>query len=124
MFICRKCNSSDMYMEKKNTNTGLYCKHCGAWQKWLSKDEIRVAELNNVPKFKPEPPKKNIEDYNSLFQDNDNPFKIDETSSFSNIEENEIIAEESQDESEEMVNLSIPKRLAEELLECLKNQIS
>jgi len=44
---CRKCGSVDMTSQKQGTNTGLYCNDCGAWQKWLSKDEIRLIEFQN-----------------------------------------------------------------------------
>ena len=29
---------------KKGNNTGLYCDDCGAWVKWLGKDELRAFE--------------------------------------------------------------------------------
>lgn len=39
---CRKCNGSAFFMKQHNNNTGLYCGDCGAWQKWLNKDEINA----------------------------------------------------------------------------------
>lgn len=44
--ICSKCGGKDFFMKSKvNSNqTGLYCKNCGRWIKWLSKDEVRVFE--------------------------------------------------------------------------------
>lgn len=39
---CRKCNRSAFFMKPHNNNTGLYCGDCGAWQKWLNKDEINA----------------------------------------------------------------------------------
>lgn len=30
--------------EAKGNNTGLYCDDCGAWIKWLGKDELRAFE--------------------------------------------------------------------------------
>ena len=39
---CRKCNGSAFFMKPHNNNTGLYCGDCGAWQKWLNKDEINA----------------------------------------------------------------------------------
>lgn len=44
---CRKCNSSQFYIEESRNNVGLYCKKCGAWQKWLNKDEVRLFNRNS-----------------------------------------------------------------------------
>ena len=41
---CRKCGSTSLYTEVKGNNTGLYCDDCGAWQRWLGKDELRAFE--------------------------------------------------------------------------------
>jgi DNA-directed RNA polymerase subunit M/transcription elongation factor TFIIS len=41
---CKKCNSFDLFTEVKGNNTGLYCSKCGAWQQWMSKDDIRSFE--------------------------------------------------------------------------------
>lgn len=41
---CNKCGSTSLHTEVKGNNTGLYCDDCGAWIKWLSKDEIRAFE--------------------------------------------------------------------------------
>lgn len=48
-----KCGCEDFYIEKHGNNTGLYCKSCGKWQKWLNKDEVRLyghqsKEYNNT----------------------------------------------------------------------------
>lgn len=42
MFNCKKCGSISLYTEVKGNSTGLYCKDCGAWIKWLNKEEIRA----------------------------------------------------------------------------------
>lgn len=39
--VC-KCGSTIFFIEEKGNNTGLYCSACGKWQKWLTKDEIRL----------------------------------------------------------------------------------
>ena len=39
---CRKCGSTSLHTEVKGNNTGLYCDDCGAWQRWLGKDELRA----------------------------------------------------------------------------------
>ena len=41
---CKKCGSTSLHTEVKSNNTGLYCDDCGAWQRWLGKDELRAFE--------------------------------------------------------------------------------
>ncbi|MBU5331766.1 hypothetical protein KQI61_06115 [Anaerocolumna aminovalerica] len=41
---CKKCGSLELHTEVKGSNTGLYCSDCGAWIKWLCKDELRAFE--------------------------------------------------------------------------------
>ena len=41
---CKKCGSISLHTEVKGNNTGLYCDDCGAWQRWLGKDELRAFE--------------------------------------------------------------------------------
>ena len=41
---CKKCGSIDLHTEVKGNNTGLYCNDCGAWVKWIGKDELRAFE--------------------------------------------------------------------------------
>lgn len=41
---CKKCGSISLHTEVKGNNTGLYCDDCGAWIKWLGKDELRAFE--------------------------------------------------------------------------------
>lgn len=41
---CKKCGSISLHTETKGNNTGLYCNDCGAWIKWLSKDELRAFQ--------------------------------------------------------------------------------
>lgn len=54
---CKKCGSTSLHTEVKGNNTGLYCDDCGAWQTWLSKDELRVfnhalqESMNNHANF-------------------------------------------------------------------------
>ena len=43
---CKKCGSISLHTEIKGNNTGLYCDDCGAWIKWLSKDELRAFEYS------------------------------------------------------------------------------
>lgn len=44
---CKKCGSTLLHTEVKGNNTGLYCDDCGAFQKWLGKDELRAFEHAN-----------------------------------------------------------------------------
>lgn len=39
---CKKCGSISLHTEVKGNSTGLYCDDCGAFQKWLGKDELRA----------------------------------------------------------------------------------
>lgn len=41
---CKKCGSTTLYTELKGNNVGLYCGDCGAWIKWLNKEELRAFE--------------------------------------------------------------------------------
>ncbi len=41
---CKKCGSISLHTEAKGNNTGLYCDDCGAWVKWLGKDELKAFE--------------------------------------------------------------------------------
>ena len=41
---CKKCGSISLHTETKGSATGLYCNDCGAWVKWLGKDEKRAFE--------------------------------------------------------------------------------
>lgn len=41
---CKKCGSISLHTEVKGNNTGLYCDDCGAFQKWLGKDELKAFE--------------------------------------------------------------------------------
>lgn len=47
---CNKCGSIDLYIKEKGNQTGLYCSDCGAWAKWLSKDEKRVFKYSKENK--------------------------------------------------------------------------
>ena len=41
---CKKCGSISLHTEQHGNNVGLYCDDCGAWIKWLGKDELRAFE--------------------------------------------------------------------------------
>lgn len=48
---CKKCGSISLHTEVKSNNTGLYCDDCGAWVKWLGKDELRAFENSKKEKY-------------------------------------------------------------------------
>ena len=43
-YSCPKCNSKELFVKKSGNNTGLYCGDCGAWIKWVGKNELRAFE--------------------------------------------------------------------------------
>lgn len=43
-YCCKKCGSISLHTEVNSNNTGLYCDDCGAWQKWVNKNELRVFQ--------------------------------------------------------------------------------
>lgn len=47
---CKKCGSVSLHTEEKGNNVGLYCSDCGAWIKWLGKDELRAFEHSKEEK--------------------------------------------------------------------------
>lgn len=51
-FKCRKCHSNEFFIKEKGGQRGLYCADCGAWQKWLNKDEYN-AYSNATKSIKP-----------------------------------------------------------------------
>lgn len=44
-YVCKKCGAvNDIELVIKGTQTGLYCKLCATWIKWIGKDELKFAE--------------------------------------------------------------------------------
>ncbi len=41
---CTKCGSVDIFSKLSGSQFGVYCSDCGAWIKWINKDEQRVIE--------------------------------------------------------------------------------
>ena len=58
---CKKCGSIALHTEVKGNNTGLYCDDCGAWIKWLGKDELRAFEHSMREATKEE--RENVDNY-------------------------------------------------------------
>lgn len=45
---CKYCGSSGFYLESKGTHTGLYCRSCGKWLKWVGKKELDMYKKSGV----------------------------------------------------------------------------
>lgn len=54
MTIKCKCSSTSFAVMQKGKQFGLYCKECGKWQKWLSKNEINKAKIDGLQFVKEE----------------------------------------------------------------------
>ena len=65
-YVC-KCGSKRIFMRDNGTQTGIYCKECGKWIKWVGKKEIPFVE-------------EYIKEQNK--NDNSNTNKIDEVKEF------------------------------------------
>lgn len=109
-----------MILQEKSTNTGLYCQSCGAWQKWLSKEEIRTAHFNNVPihngeikRKKTKSKKASSKQIESLFKDS-GPFEEnnvkDANKEINSIRKNKTIS----------INIEIPEEEAESMLNLIE----
>lgn len=42
---CKKCGNDSYFTQVKGDNMGAYCCKCGAWIKWLNKDERNLQEM-------------------------------------------------------------------------------
>lgn len=42
---CKKCGNDSYFTQVKGNNMGAYCCKCGAWIKWLNKDERNLQEI-------------------------------------------------------------------------------
>ena len=43
-YVCKKCGSLDVFVQKRGNQIGLFCSDCGKWIKWLPKNEVALAE--------------------------------------------------------------------------------
>lgn len=41
---CKKCGSTDLFTKPNGAQVGAYCSDCGAWLKWVGKEEQRLIE--------------------------------------------------------------------------------
>lgn len=62
---CKKCGSISLHTEVKGNNTGLYCDDCGAFQKWLGKDELKAFKYSQSRGLR-----STAKVYDDLFTDN------------------------------------------------------
>lgn len=46
MEIKCKCGSTNVFLENKGSQVGIYCSECGKWIKWATKEEARVIKHN------------------------------------------------------------------------------
>ena len=46
---CKKCESKTLEVKQVSVHRGVYCKDCGSWLKWVSKDTLlKVCPLCGV----------------------------------------------------------------------------
>ena len=41
---CKQCGCTEVEIEEKGNHTGIYCKNCGIWIKWASKDDLKSTK--------------------------------------------------------------------------------
>lgn len=115
MYTCRKCKSSKMIMEIKKTQTGLFCQSCGAWQKWLSKNEIKAAHYKKVPVYDDSVNK--IDSNKNLNTKNlKNLFDDDNVSPF----DNPPVIHKNKKPKKDTITIEISRESAKELLNLIK----
>lgn len=68
--IKSKCCDSDIFIEKKGSQVGIYCSKCGKWQKWANKDETRLFMKDFSQK------KDEVFQFESKLSDKENYYKI------------------------------------------------
>lgn len=43
-YICKCGTTNEVELRPQGKAIGLYCKKCGRWQKWVTKDEAKAIE--------------------------------------------------------------------------------
>lgn len=84
---CKKCGSVSLHTEVKGNNIGLYCDDCGAFQKWLGKDELRAFEYAKQTEKQIE---KKIYTNSYGFQDNKADIELGKLCCFKLVDKDEI----------------------------------
>lgn len=85
---CKKCGSISLHTEVQGNNTGLYCDDCGAWIKWLGKDELRAFEYAKQTEKQIE--KKTYTTNSYGFQDNKADIELGKLCCFKPLDKDEI----------------------------------
>lgn len=85
---CKKRGSTSLHTEVKGNNTGLYCDDCGAWIKWLGKDELRAFEYTKQTEKQIE--KKTYTTNSYGFQDNKADIELGKLCCFKPLDKDEI----------------------------------
>lgn len=85
---CKKCGSISLHTEVKGNNTGLYCDDCGAWIKWLGKNELRAFEYAKQTEKQIE--KKTYTTNSYGFQDNKADIELGKLCCFKPLDKDEI----------------------------------
>ncbi len=51
-YACNKCGKQVFFHVKKGAKTGIYCSYCGAWLKWVNKDDknLIIAAIEDLKK--------------------------------------------------------------------------
>lgn len=84
---CKKCGSISLHTETKGNNKGLYCDDCGAWIKWLGKNELRAFEYAKQTEKQIE---KKIYTNSYGFKDNKADIELGELCCFKPVDKDEI----------------------------------
>lgn len=45
VFMCKKCGSTEYYLQEKGFQIGIYCSSCGSWQKWVGKKNLNEYKM-------------------------------------------------------------------------------
>lgn len=43
-YACPKCGSTDVFIDQRGVQQALCCGDCGAWLKWIGKNELPLVE--------------------------------------------------------------------------------
>ncbi len=49
MDTCAKCGNSEFFLRMKGAQVGKYCKGCGAWFKWVGKNDVAALKMRGIP---------------------------------------------------------------------------
>jgi hypothetical protein len=46
---CKRCGSTELFTRPQGVHTGLFCRECNLWQKWVSKGDARRFQTKPKP---------------------------------------------------------------------------